>query len=252
MNRELSKMPKLIIDDREIEVPKGTKVIEAAERLGIMIPRFCYHEALGSVGACRMCAVKFLEGPRKGIDMSCMVEAKDGADLAGLLHEGAESAGLFYLLPGPNAFGAGLLSPTQDQESVLKTIESGKVDALILVEQDTFWFYPDSQRLDQALNKLSFLLVLDYLPSPSAKRAHGVLPTTPHFERTSGSFVNQEGRLQKALPIHRGGTPISQISGGHPPPGHSWTISPAETQRRPMRYWPNSMPPYQVKRKGRF
>ena len=65
-------MPKLIIDHREIEVPAGTKVIDAAERLGIMIPRFCYHPGLGSVGACRMCAVKFLEGPVKGVEMSCM------------------------------------------------------------------------------------------------------------------------------------------------------------------------------------
>jgi NADH-quinone oxidoreductase subunit G len=71
-------MPKLIIDHREIEVAPGTKVIEAAERLGIMIPRFCYHPALGSVGACRMCAVQFLEGPVKGVQMSCMVEAQDG------------------------------------------------------------------------------------------------------------------------------------------------------------------------------
>jgi len=73
----LISMPKLIIDTREIEVPAGTKVIEAAERLGILIPRFCYHPALGSVGACRMCAVAFQEGPVKGIQMSCMVEARD-------------------------------------------------------------------------------------------------------------------------------------------------------------------------------
>ena len=71
-------MPKLIIDDREIEVPKGTKVIDAAEKLGIVIPRFCYHPALGSVGACRVCAVKFLEGRVKGIQMSCMIDAEDG------------------------------------------------------------------------------------------------------------------------------------------------------------------------------
>lgn len=71
-------MPKLIIDDLEIEVPRGTKVIEAAERLGIIIPRFCYHKALGSVGACRMCAVKFLEGQFKGVEMSCMIDAQDG------------------------------------------------------------------------------------------------------------------------------------------------------------------------------
>jgi NADH-quinone oxidoreductase subunit G len=71
-------MPKLIIDDREIEVAEGTKVIEAAEKLGIVIPRFCYHPALGSVGACRVCAVKFLQGPFKGVQMSCMIDAKDG------------------------------------------------------------------------------------------------------------------------------------------------------------------------------
>ena len=71
-------MPKLIIDNQEIEVLSGTKVIDAAEQIGIMIPRFCYHPALGSVGACRVCAVKFLEGPVKGVQMSCMVDAADG------------------------------------------------------------------------------------------------------------------------------------------------------------------------------
>ena len=71
-------MPKLIIDDRKIEVALGVKVIDAAEQAGIMIPRFCYHPALGSVGACRMCAVKFLDGPVRGLQMSCMVEVKDG------------------------------------------------------------------------------------------------------------------------------------------------------------------------------
>ena len=71
-------MPNLKIDNREIDVPAGTKVIEAAERLGIMIPRFCFHPALGSVGACRVCAVAFTEGPVKGIQMSCMIDVQDG------------------------------------------------------------------------------------------------------------------------------------------------------------------------------
>ncbi|MDD5759304.1 MAG: 2Fe-2S iron-sulfur cluster-binding protein, partial [Desulfobulbaceae bacterium] len=71
-------MPHLIIDDIPVDVPEGTTVIEAAEQAGIMIPRFCYLKALGSVGACRMCAVSFLAGPVKGIEMSCMVKAVDG------------------------------------------------------------------------------------------------------------------------------------------------------------------------------
>jgi len=71
-------MPILIIDDQKIDVPAGTKVIDAAERLGIMIPRFCYHPALGSVGACRVCAVKVVEGYCPGIQMSCMIDVADG------------------------------------------------------------------------------------------------------------------------------------------------------------------------------
>lgn len=71
-------MPTLTIDNRQIEVPAGTKVIEAAELLGIIIPRFCYHPALGAVGACRVCAVAFKDGPVKGVQMSCMVNSQDG------------------------------------------------------------------------------------------------------------------------------------------------------------------------------
>uniref|UniRef100_A0A831UFK5 NADH-quinone oxidoreductase n=1 Tax=Geobacter metallireducens TaxID=28232 RepID=A0A831UFK5_GEOME len=71
-------MPKLIIDHIPVEVPAGTSVLEAAKRVGIWIPHFCYHPALGSVGACRLCAVKLLDGPVKGIQMSCMLPAQDG------------------------------------------------------------------------------------------------------------------------------------------------------------------------------
>ncbi|MEJ2691121.1 MAG: NADH-quinone oxidoreductase subunit NuoG [Deltaproteobacteria bacterium] len=71
-------MVTVTIDNRPIEVPAGTKVIEAAARLGIIIPRICYLKALGAVGACRVCAVKFLAGPIKGIQMSCMMDAVDG------------------------------------------------------------------------------------------------------------------------------------------------------------------------------
>jgi len=71
-------MPTLTIDNRTLTVPDGTNVLEAAKRLGIVIPHFCYHGALGAVGACRLCAMAFLEGPVKGVQMSCMVTAADG------------------------------------------------------------------------------------------------------------------------------------------------------------------------------
>ena len=71
-------MPVLTIDNQTIEVSEGTSVLEAAKMLGIYIPHLCFHEGLGSVGSCRLCAVKFLDGPVKGVQMSCMVKAQDG------------------------------------------------------------------------------------------------------------------------------------------------------------------------------
>ncbi len=46
------------IDGFEIEVPKGTLIIRAAELLGIQIPRFCEHPLLDPIGACRQCLVE--------------------------------------------------------------------------------------------------------------------------------------------------------------------------------------------------
>jgi NADH-quinone oxidoreductase subunit G len=75
---EVLNMPKLIIDNIPVEVPDGTNVLEAARSIGITIPHFCWHPALGKAGACRVCAVKLLEGPVKGVQMSCMLPAQDG------------------------------------------------------------------------------------------------------------------------------------------------------------------------------
>ena len=49
----------LTIDGREVSVPKGTGLVEAALAAGIEIPVFCYEPRLGPpVGACRMCLVR--------------------------------------------------------------------------------------------------------------------------------------------------------------------------------------------------
>src|SRR5208337_3778157 len=46
------------IDGREIAVPKGTNMIEAARLAGIDVPHFCYHPKLSVAGNCRMCMVE--------------------------------------------------------------------------------------------------------------------------------------------------------------------------------------------------
>ena len=51
-------MIKILIDGKYYEVVPGKNLLETCLALGFDIPHFCYHGALGSVGACRLCAVK--------------------------------------------------------------------------------------------------------------------------------------------------------------------------------------------------
>ena len=50
-------MLNLEIDGQAVEVEPGTTIIVAADRLGIEIPRFCYHKKLTVAANCRMCLV---------------------------------------------------------------------------------------------------------------------------------------------------------------------------------------------------
>ena len=66
----------LTIDGKEVTVPKGTNVIEAAKKLGIEVSAFCYHPGLSVVAVCRQCLVK-VEGQPK-LQPSCQATATDG------------------------------------------------------------------------------------------------------------------------------------------------------------------------------
>ena len=68
-------MPTLYIDNKPYEVSSGKNLLEVCLTLGVDLPYFCWHPALGSVGACRQCAVKIFkdENDKKGrLIMSCM------------------------------------------------------------------------------------------------------------------------------------------------------------------------------------
>ncbi|HLE99964.1 MAG TPA: molybdopterin-dependent oxidoreductase [Gaiellaceae bacterium] len=73
-------MPELVtvtVDDRTVQVPKGTGLVESAQAAGIEIPVFCYEPRLGApVGACRMCLVE-IEGMPK-LQAACTLTAQDG------------------------------------------------------------------------------------------------------------------------------------------------------------------------------
>ncbi|MDB9784606.1 NADH-quinone oxidoreductase subunit NuoG, partial [Pelagibacteraceae bacterium] len=72
-------MPKIIINDKEIEFEKGMTVLQACEIAEVEIPRFCYHEKLSIAGNCRMCLVE-MEKSVKPI-ASCAMPAADGMNI---------------------------------------------------------------------------------------------------------------------------------------------------------------------------
>ncbi len=69
-------MPKLTIDGKAIEVPAGTTIIQAADKLGIDIPRYCYHPALPVAGNCRICMVEIEKQPK--LQIACYTPVANG------------------------------------------------------------------------------------------------------------------------------------------------------------------------------
>lgn len=52
------------IDGLQVSVPKGTSIIEAAKRAGVLVPHYCYHPSLPSPAVCRMCLVEIEKFPK--------------------------------------------------------------------------------------------------------------------------------------------------------------------------------------------
>ncbi|ABA78681.2 NADH-quinone oxidoreductase subunit G [Rhodobacter sphaeroides] len=72
----MSNLKKIIIDGIEVEVDGAMTLLQAAEEVGIEIPRFCYHERLSIAGNCRMCLVEVVGGPPKPT-ASCAMQVRD-------------------------------------------------------------------------------------------------------------------------------------------------------------------------------
>jgi len=78
-------MPKITIDGKEYEVPAGKNLLEVILSLGLNLQYFCWHPALGSVGACRQCAISsYKDSNSKGgkLLMACMEIVRDNMYLS--------------------------------------------------------------------------------------------------------------------------------------------------------------------------
>ena len=72
----MSKKISLKIDGKEIKVPEGTNLIDAADIAGIHIPNLCYLKGMRGIGACRLCLVE-VEGGKAPV-VGCITKAKEG------------------------------------------------------------------------------------------------------------------------------------------------------------------------------
>ena len=71
-------MIRLTIDNKVIEVEKGTSILDAAEQVGIKIPTLCYIKDLLPDGSCRMCMVEIENNGRRKMDTSCTAQVGEG------------------------------------------------------------------------------------------------------------------------------------------------------------------------------
>uniref|UniRef100_A0A8C2IUL8 NADH-ubiquinone oxidoreductase 75 kDa subunit, mitochondrial n=1 Tax=Cyprinus carpio TaxID=7962 RepID=A0A8C2IUL8_CYPCA len=62
--RASSNMVEVFVDGKPVTVEPGTTVLQACEKVGVQIPRFCYHDRLSVAGNCRMCLVEIEKAPK--------------------------------------------------------------------------------------------------------------------------------------------------------------------------------------------
>ena len=99
-------MPKLKVNDIEVEVEDGLTVLQACEKAGAEIPRFCYHEKLSIAGNCRMCLVEMEKSPKP--IASCAMPAAEGMNIktnTPFVEKAFSTKGVLVLIFIPSAAG---------------------------------------------------------------------------------------------------------------------------------------------------
>ena len=95
-------MATIYIDGRQYEVGAGDNLLHTCLSQGLDIPYFCWHPALGSIGACRQCAVKQYRDANDKVGhivMSCMTPSADGTRISIADEEAQQFLALHFLRP---------------------------------------------------------------------------------------------------------------------------------------------------------
>ena len=109
--------------------------------------------------------------------------------------------------PYPNSAGARNFMTQANGNDIKATVDSllaGRINTLVVIEADLFEMVSGHEKyaLSRALEKISFLAVIDYRLTETARYAHVILPAASPYEK-NGTFTNDAGRVQrirKAIP----------------------------------------------------
>lgn len=118
------------------------------------------------------------------------------ANIAKALKNREKAASISLVVPEANSLGLALLGG-KPLESVLNDLSTA--DALFVLENDLYRRL-EAQRVDEALSKISTLVVLDHQQTETLKKAQLVLPAAT-FAEADGTLVSQEGRAQRFFQV---------------------------------------------------
>jgi len=126
----------------------------------------------------------------------CCSEAviKAAANVAWALCGSGKRADLCYTVPECNSLGLGLVGGGNVQE-VFKIAQEGKVDTVIILENDLYHRI-DADSVDALFENSKHVVVIDHLLNRTASKGLLVLPAGT-FAETDGTFINNEGRAQR-------------------------------------------------------
>jgi len=71
----------IIIDGQMVQIDQGAPIIDAAKKVGVVIPTLCYHEALKPYGACRLCMVEIVLNKQRRLVTACNFPVEVGMEV---------------------------------------------------------------------------------------------------------------------------------------------------------------------------
>jgi NADH-quinone oxidoreductase subunit G len=123
---------------------------------------------------------------------------KAAANVAWALCLEGKTAGLCYTVPECNSLGLGLMDGKNIREA-FTAVQEGKVDTVIIIENDLYR-RAEKEIVDTFFDKAKDVIVIDHLLHRTASRADLLFPAGT-FAEAEGSFVNNEGRVQRAFQV---------------------------------------------------